>query len=68
MAVALSLVGFFLYLDRSYTPMMVVVCVVVFNAAFGYSWGPIPWKANFWGVFSMLGAELTRFLTFLWDG
>ncbi|GAA5859169.1 hypothetical protein JCM8547_008899 [Rhodosporidiobolus lusitaniae] len=43
MALALTLVGFFLYLDRSYTPSMVVVCVVVFNAAFGYSWGPVPW-------------------------
>ncbi|GAA5891933.1 hypothetical protein JCM6882_007411 [Rhodosporidiobolus microsporus] len=43
MALALTLVGFFLYLDQSYTPQMVVVFVIVFNAAFGYSWGPIPW-------------------------
>ncbi|GAA6042170.1 hypothetical protein JCM8097_004996 [Rhodosporidiobolus ruineniae] len=43
MSLSLALVGFFLFLDRSYTPTMVVVCVVVFNAAFGYSWGPVPW-------------------------
>jgi hypothetical protein len=38
MAVALSLVGFFLYLDAPYTPNAVVVCVIVYNAAFGFSW------------------------------
>lgn len=43
MAVALTLVGFFLYLDQSYTPVAVVTSVIVYNAAFGYSWGPIPW-------------------------
>lgn len=43
MATALSSVGYFLYLDKSYTPTAVVVSVIVFNAAFGYSWGPIPW-------------------------
>ncbi|GAA5973120.1 hypothetical protein JCM21900_003082 [Sporobolomyces salmonicolor] len=43
MAVALSLVGFFLYLDQSYTPVAVVTCVIIYNAAFGYSWGPVPW-------------------------
>lgn len=31
------------YLDESYTPSAVVICVVIYNAAFGYSWGPIPW-------------------------
>lgn len=43
MAVALYSVGYFLYLDRSYTPVAVVCSVITFNAAFGYSWGPIPW-------------------------
>ncbi|KAF5336225.1 hypothetical protein D9758_014341 [Tetrapyrgos nigripes] len=43
MAVALCFTGYFIYLDRPYTPNAVVVCVIVFNAAFGYSWGPIPW-------------------------
>lgn len=67
MAVALSLVGFFLYLDRSYTPSMVVVCVITFNAAFGYSWGPVPWcvcrtvPVRFGGARECLGALLTSF-------
>jgi len=39
MAIALTLVGFFLYLDQSYTPVAVVTSVIVYNAAFGYSWG-----------------------------
>ncbi|KAK4702068.1 hypothetical protein P7C70_g4158, partial [Phenoliferia sp. Uapishka_3] len=43
MAAALSSVGYFLYLDKSYTPVAVVVSVITFNAAFGFSWGPIPW-------------------------
>lgn len=43
MALALSSVGYFLYLDKSYTPNAVVVSVIIFNAFFGYSWGPIPW-------------------------
>ncbi|ORY82964.1 and other transporter-domain-containing protein [Leucosporidium creatinivorum] len=43
MAFALSSVGYFLYLDKSYTPTAVVVSVITFNAAFGFSWGPIPW-------------------------
>jgi hypothetical protein len=25
------------------TPNAVVICVIIYNAAFGYSWGPIPW-------------------------
>ncbi|PWN48606.1 hypothetical protein IE53DRAFT_185741 [Violaceomyces palustris] len=40
---ALSLCGWFLYIDESYTPQAVVGCVIVYNAFFGYSWGPIPW-------------------------
>ncbi|GAA5889012.1 hypothetical protein JCM16303_004218, partial [Sporobolomyces ruberrimus] len=43
MAIALTLVGFFLYLDQSYTPVAVVTSVIIYNAAFGFSWGPIPW-------------------------
>ena len=43
MAAALSSVGYFLYLDKSYTPVAVVTCVILFNAAFGFSWGPLPW-------------------------
>lgn len=43
MAIALSAMSYFIYLDVSYTPTMVVVFVMIYNAAFGYSWGPIPW-------------------------
>ncbi|KIK69831.1 hypothetical protein GYMLUDRAFT_67119 [Collybiopsis luxurians FD-317 M1] len=43
MALALFATGYFMYLDRPETPNAVVVCVIIFNAAFGYSWGPLPW-------------------------
>ena len=43
MAVALSFIGWFMFLDASFTPTAVVIAVIVYNAAFGYSWGPIPW-------------------------
>ena len=43
MALALTSVGYFMYLDIAMTPNAVVVSVVAFNAAFGMSWGPIPW-------------------------
>ncbi|SJX60782.1 related to sugar transport protein [Sporisorium reilianum f. sp. reilianum] len=42
-ASALTACGYFLYLDRDYTPQAVVASIIVFNAVFGYSWGPIPW-------------------------
>lgn len=42
-ALMLGLCGMFLRAAKPYTPQAVVVCVVLFNAAFGYSWGPIPW-------------------------
>lgn len=42
-ALALFACGYFLYIDASYTPQAVVGCVIIFNAAFGASWGPIPW-------------------------
>ncbi|KAJ8125867.1 hypothetical protein O1611_g7771 [Lasiodiplodia mahajangana] len=43
MAISLSLVSYFIYLDVESTPTLVVVFVMIYNAAFGYSWGPIPW-------------------------
>ncbi|KAI1187856.1 sugar transporter STL1 [Nemania serpens] len=43
MAISLSLVSYFIYLDVGSTPTLVVVFVMIYNAAFGYSWGPIPW-------------------------
>lgn len=32
-----------MWIDVPATPQAVVLCVIIFNAAFGYSWGPIPW-------------------------
>jgi len=43
MGLALAMTGYFMYIDQAITPNAVVVCVVIFNAFFGYSWGPIPW-------------------------
>ncbi|KLU81672.1 high affinity glucose transporter [Magnaporthiopsis poae ATCC 64411] len=43
MAISLSLVSYFMYLDVPSTRMYVVAFVMIYNAAFGYSWGPIPW-------------------------
>jgi len=43
MGIALAMTGWFMYIDQAITPNAVVVCVVIFNAFFGYSWGPIPW-------------------------
>ncbi|KAF9066453.1 hypothetical protein BDP27DRAFT_1330538 [Rhodocollybia butyracea] len=43
MALSLFATGYFMYLDHPETPNAVVICVIIFNAAFGYSWGPIPW-------------------------
>ena len=43
MIIALSLMSFFLYLDVGVTQTMTVVLVMIYNAAFGASWGPIPW-------------------------
>ena len=42
-AVSLSLISYFIYIDIRQTPLLVVVFVMIYNAAFGYSWGPIPW-------------------------
>ena len=43
MVISLSAVAWFLYLDVRATPTLVVIFVIIYNAAFGYSWGPIPW-------------------------
>ncbi|KZL69728.1 hexose transporter [Colletotrichum tofieldiae] len=43
MTISLSLISYWIYLDIKYTPTLVVVFVMIYNAAFGYSWGPIPW-------------------------
>jgi hypothetical protein len=36
MCIALNLTGYYMYLNASYTPKAVVICVIVFNAFFGY--------------------------------
>lgn len=43
MMISLSLISYFMYLNVPSTPVMVVILVMIYNAAFGYSWGPIPW-------------------------
>ena len=43
MVVSLSLISYFIYLDIASTPNLVVLLVMIYNAAFGFSWGPIPW-------------------------
>lgn len=43
MCISLSLISYFIFLDIAWTPRLVVIFVMIYNAAFGYSWGPIPW-------------------------
>ncbi|KAI1924571.1 Ribulose bisphosphate carboxylase large chain [Ophidiomyces ophidiicola] len=44
MIFSLSLIAYWIYLDiPGTTPTMTVVFVMIYNAAFGASWGPIPW-------------------------
>ncbi|EGV66607.1 Ribulose bisphosphate carboxylase large chain [Yamadazyma tenuis] len=46
MFVPLLVISLSLLVDNEYTPTTVVVCVFTYNAAFGASWGPIPWMMN----------------------
>ena len=44
MAIALGATGWFMYIDIPQTPKAVVVCVVIYNAFFGYRYvttGPL---------------------------
>ncbi|KAK0245610.1 general substrate transporter [Armillaria nabsnona] len=43
MAIALGATGWWMYVDVPQTANAVVICVIIYNAAFGYSWGPLPW-------------------------
>ena len=43
MIIALSAISYFIYIDIHYTPELTVIFVMIYNAAFGASWGPIPW-------------------------
>ncbi|KDQ63513.1 hypothetical protein JAAARDRAFT_202943 [Jaapia argillacea MUCL 33604] len=45
--VSLVAIGWWMYIDVPQTPQAVVICVIIYNAAFGYSWGPLGWL---WGV------------------
>lgn len=46
MGSSLFIIAYSLFLDDTYTPQVVVAFVIIFNAAFGASWGPIPWMMN----------------------
>ncbi|EXJ91664.1 hypothetical protein A1O3_00214 [Capronia epimyces CBS 606.96] len=43
MIISLSLISYFIFIDIRWTPALVVVFVMIYNASFGASWGPIPW-------------------------
>ncbi|KAK4580368.1 Ribulose bisphosphate carboxylase large chain [Recurvomyces mirabilis] len=43
MVISLSAIAYFININIAATPTLVVVFVIIYNAAFGYSWGPIPW-------------------------
>ncbi|OJJ30739.1 hypothetical protein ASPWEDRAFT_177389 [Aspergillus wentii DTO 134E9] len=43
MIISLSLISYFIYIDVAATPTLTVILVMIYNAAFGASWGPIPW-------------------------
>jgi hypothetical protein len=43
MIISLSLISYFIYIDVRLTPTLTVIFVMIYNAAFGASWGPIPW-------------------------
>nr|UJH94521.1 Stl1.2 [Starmerella bombicola] len=43
MAFALIMISYFIFLQLSISPALVVAFVMIYNAFFGYSWGPIPW-------------------------
>lgn len=43
MMLSLSAISYFIHIDISWTPRLVVIFVMIYNAAFGASWGPIPW-------------------------
>ncbi|KAF2097868.1 hypothetical protein NA57DRAFT_66412 [Rhizodiscina lignyota] len=43
MIISLSAISYFVYIEIRLTPTLVVIFVMIYNAAFGASWGPIPW-------------------------
>lgn len=43
MIISLSAISYFIFIDIHYTPILTVLFVMIYNASFGASWGPIPW-------------------------
>jgi hypothetical protein len=43
MLISLSLISYFIHIEIKATPTLTVIFVMIYNAAFGASWGPIPW-------------------------
>jgi sugar porter (SP) family MFS transporter len=43
MGVALTFISYSMYVNTERTRHLVVILVIIFNAGFGYSFGPIPW-------------------------
>lgn len=43
MLISLSLISYFIHIEIPATRTLTVVFVMIYNAAFGASWGPIPW-------------------------
>ncbi len=43
MIISLSAISYFIFIDIRATPQLTVLFVMIYNAAFGASWGPIPW-------------------------
>ncbi|CUM64732.1 uncharacterized protein PRCAT00002343001 [Priceomyces carsonii] len=41
MAICLLLISWVMFLNKGFTPSLVALLVVIYNASFGYSWGPI---------------------------
>ena len=41
MCICLGLIAIIMFLDELYTPAIVAILVIIYNASFGYSWGPI---------------------------
>ena len=42
MGICLFLVAVFMLLDKGYTPTLVAILVIIYNASFGFGFGPIP--------------------------
>ncbi|KAI5967006.1 uncharacterized protein KGF55_000416 [Candida pseudojiufengensis] len=42
MGLCLTLVSVFMLLDKNYTPVLVAILVIIYNASFGFGFGPIP--------------------------